>query len=278
MSLLSKISNEVKTIKYIDFHQYLEDILISFMLPSHTVKRSIRFALENPSKPVFIYKRAAFVHVNKDFSSIDLSDYEKKLSVPCRMLVLISDSELLVKDFFNGNTQRMRHENLYEYMDLFAPLIFGANDHTDIDSTLDISEQIGSLYNTLTLDEENVHLEEEIIDYILSLIYFSFQLSVIKDTNVKSFLEAILSSNEKDHNSIVNNIFARTFGGVIVDDTYKNIPALGTFSGINTKFGRYPKNGTPFLKSVNNTSSLAAAQTPVAARREQNVSASDYSN
>jgi hypothetical protein len=235
MSLLSKISNEVKTIKYIDFHQYLEDLLVSFMLPSHTVKRSIRSALENPFKPILIYKRAAFVHVNKDFSSMDVSEYEKKLSVPCRMLVLISDSELLVKDFFNGNTQRIKHENLYEYMNLFAPLIFGVNDHTDIDSTLDISELIGSLYNTLTLDEENVHLEQEIIDYILSLIYFSFQLSVIKDTNVKSFLEAILASNEKDHNSIVNNIFARAFGGVIVDSIYKNIPALGTFSGIKTK-------------------------------------------
>lgn len=42
--------------------------------------------------------------------------------------------------------------------------------------------------------------------------------------------------------------------------------------------GRYPKNGTPFLKSVNNTSSLAAAQIPPAARRVLNVSASDYSS
>jgi len=236
MKRLDNISKSLENILFKDFKQFIEEILSAFSIPQSTIKRLLlrtenKFTYEN----VAVYRRAIFINNTNSFDKNSFPKLESNLSSIYRLLILVSGENIICKDSVTDEVVEFRPEEIFDHIAFFTPLIFGKADEKDLTSTLGFAELIGRLNNLLSLDEENnsSEIQEQIIDYTLSLVYASFIKSILKDNEIQKCFTWIFSANEKDYNSLIKGLFDAIHRNKRQGKLFLNLPYFGIYNFTN---------------------------------------------
>jgi hypothetical protein len=233
MKSLDNISKSLENILFKDFKQFIEEILVAFLLPQNTIKRLFsntesKFKNEN----IAVYRRAIFFNNIESLSKDSFPKLEANLSSVYRLIILVKSDKIICKDSVTDEMIEFHPEDIFKHINFFTPLIFGKTDDKDLTTTLGFAELVGRLNNSLSLDEENIsnNIQDQIIDYSLSLIYISFIKSIVKDNEIKKCFNWIFSANERDYNSLINGLFDAIFNNNRQTKLFSDLPYFGNYN------------------------------------------------
>lgn len=232
------ISNSLSGIEFYDFKKYIEAVLLSFSLPASTIKRLFLKKEKNlKNENASVYSRALFINNNTGLSQESFSEIESNLVGIYRLLILVNDQIIICKDCVTDEVIDFNPKEIANHIDFFSPLIFGRQEERDLSTTIGFAELIGRLNNSLTLDENNSSdsENEEIVDYILALIYASFLKSTFNDSNIQTFFSWVISAKDKNYNSLIAGLFGAMFENKRQGKLFANIPFLGKEFRLNNK-------------------------------------------
>lgn len=244
MMNLDNISKSLENVLFKDFNQYIEEILLTFLLPQSTIKRLFSKTESNfKNESIEVYRRAIFINNIELLDKDSFQKLESNLSSVYRLIILVNRDRIICKDSVTDEVIEFHPKDIFKHINFFTPLIFGKTDNKDLTTTLGFAELIGRLNNSLSLDEKNNSntIEEQIIDYSLLLIYISFIKSIVKDNEIKKCFNWIFSANEKDYNSLINALFDAIFNDNKQEKLFSNLPYFGNY---NYKKGSLPNINT----------------------------------
>lgn len=232
MKNLDNISESLENFLFKDFKQFVEEILSAFLLPNSTIKRLL-LKKENklPYENVVVYRRAIFIKNTSLLDKNSFANLEVNLTSVYRLIILVGNEKIICKDSITDEVVEFKPENILKHINFFTPLIFGKADDKDLTTTIGFAELIGSLNNLLSLDKKNnsSEIQQQIIDYTLSLVYASFIKSIVKDTEIQKCFTWIFSANEKDYNSLIKGLLDAIFKNIRDSKLFLNLPYFGNF-------------------------------------------------
>lgn len=246
MSITDEISSTLNNIQFTSIYQYLDELLTAFRIPTSTISRLISSAKDNDfDEPIYLYRRAAIIYENG--ISKQIGEYEKILTQEYCLLLIITKNKVICKDKSRDEVVEFAPNQVADYLDFLAPIIFGSLREKDIKKTTNFVEIIASLFNQLSIDN---NAEQEIFDYILTLIYLSFSESITKEAIFEKFFRLIFLSGENNYNNIIQNVFNASLSAEKQTNIYKSIPYYGTYKLTSNKLPSISKKSFEFSAKI----------------------------
>lgn len=242
MKNLEVISKSLEQIQFSDFNKYVEEILTAFLIPNSTIQRLI--SKTEKDKPILVYRRAAIINNQNKFDKHSFPTIETSISSINRILILANEKIVICKDSVTDEIIEFEPSEIHNHVSFFIPLIYGKTDERELTSTLGFAELVGRLYNLLCVDEENDYSknQNQIIDFILSLIYASFSKSITKDAAIEKFFSLAFASKNKEYNQLMNDLFEAIFNDKKNGKFYSDVPFFN--------IGNYDKKSLPNIKTA----------------------------
>jgi len=242
MKNLEVISKSLEQIQFSDFNKYVEDILAAFLIPNSTIRRLI--SNTEKDKPILVYRRAAIINNQKGLDRHSFPIIETSLSSINRILILANEKIVICKDSVTDEIIEFEPCEIHNNVSFFIPLIYGKAEEKELTSTVGFAELVGRLYNLLCVDEENDYSknQNQIIHFILTLIYAGFSKSITKDAAIEGFFSLAFASKNKEYNQLMNDIFEAIFNNKKNSKFYSEIPFFN--------IGNYDKKLLPKIKSA----------------------------
>lgn len=233
MKTANEILNELTGITFDGFEQYLTEVLTALQIPSSTTARLISNAKDSVfTKPVYVYRRAAIVCTEAIITVAELGEIESHLTQPYRLILVIHKENIIGKDLVTEEIIEFKPEDISEHMNFLMPLIFGKQGDKDLSVTTELTELVAGLYNSLTLDENNLDNNEQALEYILSLIYVSFCKTLLKDDGIELFFKNIYKFNPLAPNEVIGEFMHSLSSSDNRSILYQGLPYLGNFGGV----------------------------------------------
>lgn len=231
MKTIDEISSSLKKIQFLSISQYIEDVLSALQISDSTIKRSLENAKKQSfKKPIYIYKRAVFIHNENLISEADFDSIENVLTLTPRIVIFFNTTTVVCKDLVTDEIIEFRPNEIYKHVGFFNPLIFARADEKDLTTTLDFVELMASLFNQLSLDDRNKSCEGLSIDYALTLIYLSFSKSMVKDKEIEKYFHWTSTSHEDDYILQIESVFDALSIGGKKDLHLTKLPYFGVYT------------------------------------------------
>ena len=236
MKTAAEIHTDLSAIEYEDIEQYLLEVLTAVQIPNSAITRLITAAKENEfTDPIFIYKRAVILYTDTlpDFAA--LAKAEEYITQQYRLMIIIHDEKIICKDLVTEEIIDFKPSDISNHLSFFMPLIFGRLEDKDLSATTELTELVAGLFTNLTLDKKNLNKTEELVNYILGLIYVSFCKTLLKDDGIEIFFRNTYKFNPLDTNEVISEFMESLFSSEDRSIMYQGLPYLGEFEGIDIK-------------------------------------------
>lgn len=251
MKTAAEIHSELSDIAFKDIEQYIFETFTAFQIPNSSITRLIAVAKQSEfADPIFVYKRAVILYTDTPPGASELIKAEEEITQQYRLIVIINDEKVVCKDLVTEEIVEFKPSKIGHYLTFFMPLIFGKQKDKDLSVTTELTEVIAGLFTYLTLDENNANRTEEIIDYILGLIYISFGKTLLRDNGIELFFKNVYKFQPLEPNQVMRDF---TFALSSSEDRsiiYQGLPYFGQFEGINTRLPNLTDKGFEFSAKI----------------------------
>ena len=204
---LDLVRDELKSIRFHDFHQYASDVLHACQIPRSTIKR----LLDSSKDEISVYRRALILHMPKLNPEKNLAE-----ALPMsghRLILLVNGDHCIGKDLVDGSVVSFKPDEICNYLYFFFPLIFGAVLNRSFDTTINFAKVVGSLCTQLSLDPKNRGKHDTIVEFILTVIHLSFLASILEDETIQDVLKWAQYEDQTDYTQIASDILSSTLEG-----------------------------------------------------------------
>lgn len=234
MKTAHEIHDALSQIEFDDIEQYLFETLTAFQIPNSTVTRLVKGAKEDGfSKPLYIYKRAVIYYSTLPIDADSIVKAEEETNQQYRLVLIIHDEKLVCKDLVTEEIIEFKPADIGSHFNFFLPLIFGKQKDKDLTITGELTELVAGLFTNLTLDIKNVDKTDEVINYILGLVYVSFGKTFLKDDGIELFFKNIYKFQPLEPNEVLRTFMQALTSSEDRSLMYQGLPYLGKFEGIN---------------------------------------------
>jgi hypothetical protein len=230
MDDLDSIKTALQPIHFHNFRQYISALLNAFKIPHLTIERLLSKADRDSFKsPIYIYRRAIIICDTSEKRTFDLARIERdilgKTATGFRLLIAINNAFVVCKNFITGTVIEFKPDEICNHVLPFSPLIYGMIDEKDIDTTVDFAELIGTLFNQLSLTNNNYSENpKKLTDFVLTLIHLSFAQSLFQNKAITDIIHWALNHKRTEYNTIIAGIFDAILHDNIQGLRYENLP------------------------------------------------------